>query len=206
VGTVPRRGGADDGAFGGGRNVSRSLRLLLALALLLPFGALDAPAAGAAAGTTCASLSGTARLTPGLPKLGDSTLVRSSVSIKGAKLTGCQGSVKSATITATVKFAKASNCTLLITQITATKTVVAKGTATFTWNNHRTSAVSLVVSLGAVKNNPSVAKITGTVTRGLFKGLKESGTIVWSLPSDACFGGAPLTAMTFAEFSPFVTK
>jgi len=186
--------------------VPRSLRVFFAVLLLSPVGVIDALSAGAATGTTCASLHGTASLSPGLPKIGDKTLVRSTVSIKGAKLSGCRGSVTSATVTARLRFAKPSNCTLLINQVTATTTVVAKGTSTFAWDNHRTSTVSLVVSLGAIPNEPSIAKITGTVTAGLFKGMKETGTVLWSLGSTACFGGAPLTSLTFTQFSPFVTK
>ena len=186
--------------------VPRSLRVFLAVVSLLPVGAIGASSAGAAGGTTCSSLHGIAALTPGLPKIGDTTLVRSRVSIKGARLSGCRGSVTNATVRATLRFAKPSNCTLLISQVTAATTVVAKGTATFTWNNRRTSTVSLSVSLGAIPDQPSVAKIAGTVTAGLFKGMKESGTVIWSLDSTACFGGAPLKSLTFTQFSPFVVK
>ena len=94
----------------------------------------------------------------------------------------------------------------MIAQITSSVTVRAKGTLTFSWNNKRTSTVSFALLFGAIKGEPSVAKVTGTVTAGLFKGAKETGSLYWALSSTACFGGSPLTSFTFSEYSPFVTK
>jgi hypothetical protein len=145
-------------------------------------------------------------VTPGLPKTGSTERVRSTISIKRAKLSGCHGGVTSATASATLRFDHALNCTVLITQITSAVTARARGTLTFTWNNKHTSTVSFAVLFGSIPNEPSVAKLTGTVTAGAFKGMKETGTVYWSLGSNDCFGGAPLTAFAFSEFSPFVTK
>jgi hypothetical protein len=184
----------------------RFLRVLVVVIALLPIAAVEATPAGAAAGTTCKSLGGSATVTPGLPKYGSTQTVRPTISIKGAKVSGCRGAVKGATASATLKFDQSANCTSLITQIAGNVKAKAKGTASITWNNHKTSKVSFSLTFGSVPNNPSVAKLAGTVTAGLFVGMKETGSVAWSLGSDECFGGAPLTSFTFSGFSPFVTK
>jgi hypothetical protein len=184
----------------------RSLRLFFVLALLLPMGMIEASAAGAASGTTCKSFSGNANVSPGLPKYGSKTMVRPTISIKRAKLSGCGGSVKGATASATLKFVKSANCASLITQTIANVSAKATGTLTITWNNKMTSKVALSLSFGSIPDNPTLAKLTGTVTSGRFQGMKSSGTVEWSLSTEECFGGAPLTSFTFSEFAPLVTK
>lgn len=184
--------------------MQRLFRALLAGALLT--GVIGVSPAAAASGSTCASFRGNATVTPGLPKTGSTDRVRSTISIKRAKLSGCHGTVKSATVSATLRFDHALNCTMLITEITSAVTTRARGTLTLAWNDKHTSTVSFSVLFGSIPNEPSVAKLTGTVTAGMFKGMKETGSVYWSLNSNDCFGGSPLTAFTFSEYSPFVTK
>ena len=184
--------------------MQRSFRVLLVCALMTAVTAMSP--AGAATGSTCATFRGNANVSPGLPKVGSTDQVRSAIAIKRAKLTGCRGGVSSATASGTLKFDHATNCTQMIAQITSSVTVRAKGTLTFTWNNKRTSTVAFSLLFGSIKSEPSVAKVTGSVTAGLFKGEKETGSLYWSLSSTACFGGSPLTSFTFSEYSPFVTK
>jgi hypothetical protein len=183
--------------------MQRSLRVLLVGACVSALFAVTP--AGAVTGSTCATFRGNATVSPGLPKVGSTDQVRPAISINRAKLTGCHGGVSSATASATLKFDHATNCTQMIAQITSSVTVRAKGKLTFSWNNKRTSTVSFALLFGAIKGEPSVAKVTGTVTAGLFKGAKETGSLYWALSSSACFGGSPLTSFTFSEFSPFVT-
>ena len=172
--------------------------------MLAPLGMIDASAAGAASGTTCQSLGGAAMLSPGLPALGSTALVRPIISLSGAKLGGCRGPVTSARASGKLRFAKSSNCTRLITQITANIKVAATGTVILTWNTHTTSQVALTLAFGSVSNKPTLATLTGTVTSGLFKGMKTTGTIEWSLGTTECFGGAPLASAAFSGFGPFV--
>ena len=182
------------------------LRIVLAVALVFPAEAIAAQSAGAASGTTCTTFSGTARVTPGLPMVGSKQLVRPTASIKAAKLGSCHGEVSSGTVSATIRFAKPSNCTLLIRDITANVAWTTRGTATVVWNNHKTSNVAFSLSFGGVNGDPALAAVAGTVRSGMFKGLKVSGTVLWTLGSTECFGGAPLKSLTFSAFAPFVAQ
>jgi hypothetical protein len=184
--------------------MQRPFRVLLVCAFISAVFAVTP--AGAATESTCATFRGNATVSPGLPKVGDTDQVRSAIAIKRAKLTRCHGGVASATASGTLKFDHATNCTQMIAQITSSETVRAKGTLKFSWNNKQTSTVAFSLLFGSIKSEPSVAKITGTVTAGLFKGETETGSLYWSLSSSACFGGSPLTSFTFSEYSPFVTK
>jgi hypothetical protein len=174
--------------------------------MLAPLGVINASSAGAASGTTCQALRGTAILSPGLPSLGNTAVVRPIISVIGAKVSGCAGSVTGASASGKLRFAKPSNCTRLITQITANTKVAATGTVVLTWNTHTTSQIAMTLTFGSVANKPTLATLTGTVISGLFKGTKTSGTIQWSLGTNECFGGAPLTSAAFSGFAPFVLK
>jgi len=165
---------------------------------------------GATAGSSgwmhCGGLSGTARLSPGLPQAGRTDLVVPTVSINDAKLSGCSGSVKTGTASGSLKFARPLNCTSLIDKITANVPLNAEGTMRIVWNTHRTSTVALKFGFGAVHDQPALAAVTGTVTAGQFKGQKASGDVLWALGPTECFGGAPLTSVTFHLYTLTVTK
>ena len=195
-------GGSAQGVLG----VQRSFRVILAVSMLAPLGVIDVSSVGAASGTTCQALRGTAVLSPGLPSLGNAAVVRPIISVIGAKINGCRGPVTSASASGKLRFAKPSNCTRLISQITANTKVSATGTVVLTWSTHTTSEVAMTLTFGSVANKPTLATLTGTVTSGLFKGTKTTGTIQWSLGTTECFGGAPLTSAAFSGFAPFLVN
>jgi len=153
---------------------------LCAAALMLPVGVLAVPA-NAAAGTSCQTISGSATFKPALPKLGSSTKVVSTITA-GGTFGGCVGGgVTSGTVKLTAKFSKPGNCATLATSGSANP---AKGTETIIWNTKQTSTVN--ITLTGVKGQPKEARIAGTVTAGLFKGSKESGTVMYVVPKSAC--------------------
>ena len=179
--------------------------VLVAVALLVPNTAVGASSPAAVA-PSCKAFAGTAVLSPGLPKVGALTRVKPTISINGASLTGCHGQVSSGRVSATVSFGKSTNCTLFITQVTANVAVKAKGTLRIVWNNRKTSTIALSMSFGSVPDKAALATMVGTVNAGLFKGRKESWTVLWSMKEDECFGGAPLTSLAFSQFAAVVTK
>jgi hypothetical protein len=138
--------------------------------------------------------------TPALPKVGSTAKVKPTITIKGAKLSGCKGGgVTSGTFAATLKFSVASNCqTLLKGAETGTK-----GTETITWNTKKTSTVAL--ALKGVKGKVTQTTATGPVAKGLFAKAKQSGTLNYTLPKGAC-GTAGLSKVTFKNVTPIVIK
>ena len=155
--------------------------VVLAAALVVPFGAI-ASRAGAAGGTTCQTIKGSATFKPALPKLGVSTKVLSSVSVANGTFGDCVGGgVTAGTVKLASKFSKPGNCATLATGGSANPT---KGTETITWNTKQTSTVAL--TLTGVNGQPTQAKVTGTVAAGLFKGAKQSGTVAYVIPKGGC--------------------
>jgi len=180
---------------------------MLVVALVVPMAPLGASSAAAAGGSACRSFVGTAALAPGLPRLGDTRRVTPTISIEGARLRGCPGRATSATVSATLKFAKPSNCKLLITQVSRNIPAIAKGTLTIAWDNKMTSTIALSMSFGSVVDEPTVAIMAGTVEAGLYQGLKQSWTVLWTMRrTDECFGGAPLTSLAFSKFDAVAAK
>ena len=171
------------------------------LAVLAIGAGLVAVPAGAAAKSPCATFDGAATFSPALPPAGSVKVVRSRIAINRAKLGGCRGSVASGTASGTLTLARATNCTLLITNIASNVATKAKGTLTITWNTHATSTIALTVSFGSLRGEPSLATMTGTVTNGLFEGRQESWTVAWAMKTTECFGGAPLSWLSFTEFA-----
>lgn len=163
---------------------------------------IGASSPDATSGWACRSFAGIAALTPGLPRLGSTQRVKATISIKQARLNGCRGGVTSGTASATLKFAKPSNCALLISQVSRNVAATANGTSTITWNNKMTSTIALSLSFGGVPNEAAVAVMTATVRSGVYQGAKESWTVLWTMrKADECFGGAPLTSLTFSQFA-----
>jgi len=168
---------------------------------------IGASSPDAKSGLTCRSFTGIAALTPGLPRLGSTQRVKPTISIKNARLNGCRGGVTSGRASATLQFAKSSNCALLIGQVSRNVPATANGTLTITWNTKMTSTIALSMSFGGVPNKAAVAIMTGTVRAGLYRGVKESWTVLWTMrKADECFGGAPLTSLTFSEFAAAVAR
>jgi hypothetical protein len=159
--------------------------------MLLPVGLIAAAPADAVGGTVCKTASGTATFLPALPSIKSTTKNKPTVTIKNGKLAGCVGGgVTSATLTATLKFGLASNCKSLL----AGASTNTKGTEKITWNNKKTSTVTL--TLTGVPKKPTNITATGPVTLGLFKGSKQSGTLAFTLPAGACTT-KPLSTVTF---------
>jgi hypothetical protein len=173
--------------------MGRLARALFASALMLPLGLIASPA-GAVAGATCQSLSGTAKFSPPLPGLEKVLEARPTVTIKGAKLGGCSGGVSSGTLSATLKFGQPSNC-LELTLPGGVSAAKIKGTATVVWNTAATSTLTLSIANGpTIKGRaqpPNTLSIPGTVTAGKFKGSKVSGTLTQNQP---CLLGHPTVA------------
>ena len=185
----------------------RRVGALFAVAMFLSIAPVGMSSAGAAAGPLCSSFTGAATLTPGLPILGSTQRVKPTVSITGARLSGCHASATSGTVSAKLKFAQSTNCTLLVSQIGRNVAVNARGTLKVTWNNKMTSTIALTMSFGSIPNKGSLATMSGEVTAGLYKGMKQSWIVLWTMRlPDECFGGAPLTSVTFSQFAPVTTK
>ncbi|MGO9875523.1 MAG: hypothetical protein ACLPVY_17175 [Acidimicrobiia bacterium] len=188
----------------GGRG---AVGVVLVVALFVPMTPIGASTAAPTGGSACRSFVGNATLTPGLPKFGDTRRVKPTISIEGARLHGCPGRATSGTVSATLKFAKPSNCKLLITQVSQNIAAIAKGTLTITWDNKMTSTIALTMSFGSVPHEAAVAIMAGTVEAGLYQGLKESWTVLWTMRrTEECFGGAPLTSLAFSKFAAVATK
>lgn len=179
----------------------RAAAILFALAVMHPLGVIDSSPAGAAGGTTCQAASGSATFKPALPKLGSKVKVAATVKVTGGKLSGCVGGgVTSGVVKLTSKFAKSLNCETLAKQGSTNPT---KGTEVITWNNKKTSTIS--VTLTGVKTSPKQARIAGTVTAGLFKGSKQSGTVEYIPPKGGCTSKG-LSVATFKHVTPQVIK
>src|SRR3954466_12893525 len=105
--------------------------VLVAAALIVPAAIMAAPGGAAATKPTCTKLTGTATFKPPLPKAGSTKTVKPTVTIKGAKLSGCTGGgVTGGVVGATLKFGNASNCTNLL----GGKATNTKGTVSIKWN------------------------------------------------------------------------
>ena len=167
----------------------------LAAAMLLPVGLIAASPAGAVAGASCAKLTGTANLKPGLSNT--ATLNKPTITIKNAKLSGCTGGVTTGTLSATLKYTIPSNC---LGQATGKSSGI-KGTATVVWNDKSTSTLS--IKLVGVTKKPTETTIPGTVTAGKFKGSKTSGTTIYTLATGEC-SAKPFTTATFKNLTKIV--
>jgi hypothetical protein len=142
------------------------LRVLLTGALIVPFGFIGAQQVGAATGTTCSKVTGTATFNPPLPKHGSTTEVASVITSHG-KASGCSGGgVTGGSFKSKVKIHDPTNCDALLGGDNGTP--VPSGTLTTTWNTAATSVAA--VTLNPVAGQVTQTHITGTVTSGLFSG------------------------------------
>jgi hypothetical protein len=184
-----------------GHRMRKLAGALFASAMMLPLGLIASPA-GAVAGATCKTLSGTAKLSPALPGLEEVVTAKPTVTIKGAMLGGCSGGVTSGTLSATLKFGQSTNC-LELTLPGGVSAAKIKGTATVAWNTKSTSTLSFSIVNGPkVKGHdqPSdILSIPGTVTAGKFKGSKVSGILA---QNQACLlGHATVASFNFKQLS-----
>jgi hypothetical protein len=178
----------------------KSFGAVLAAASLLSLSVLaSVPAGAAAAGTTCKTGSGSAVFSPALPKLGDTHKVKDVLKTTG-KVGGCSGAVKSATLTGVSPKSTGSNCTTIATP---TKTPT-KVTLTVKWNKGAASTVA--AQLKEITGQPVTTQtVTGTVTKGQFKGKKLAGKIKYTLPSGACTT-KPLSKVTYTDVGALAIK
>jgi hypothetical protein len=137
--------------------------------------------AGAAGGTTCATTSGTATFNPPLPPFGSKATVNGTFTAIGTVGKCVGGGVTSGhTKFVSDKGKTGSNCTTLATPSTTPTT----GTLTITWNTGKTS--TLKITLGNVKGQITERTVSGPVTAGLFKGLKQTSAVTYAIPSGFC--------------------
>ncbi len=172
--------------------VSVLLASVLAFALMLPI-----TSAGAATGTVCKTASGTATFSPALPKIGNKTLVTSTITVKNGKLGGCNNGVTGGTLNLTAKLISA-NCSTLVSPPAKAKATV--GTEKIAWTPAAKGTSTVAVTLGTVKGKPTETTTNGTVSAGTFKGSKSSGTVVYTIPKGACTTNA-LTTVTFKQLT-----
>jgi hypothetical protein len=171
------------------------LPLAVGTALLFSIGVLGAGPAGAAGGTTCTTLTGTSTMTPGLgstPK--DQTIVATST------IGGCTGGgVTKGTVKGTNVFKKA-NCAGLIKA--GVKSTINE---TITWNTGKTSTLTGSSVTGSKFGQ---AKLTLTVTKGLFVGSHGSQTIVIAIAKGggSCTDKSPVKKLTAKAVTPLVIK
>jgi hypothetical protein len=155
--------------------------VLLAAALMLPVSLMASPAGAAAATPTCKSVTGQASFSPALPALKSKATSKPTITIKGAKLTGCTGGgVTGGTVGATLKFGIANNCTTLLAGA-STKTT---GTVTIAWNTKATSTAK--VTLVGLTGKPTSQTVSGPITAGLFVGKKVSVVTAYTPLKGGC--------------------
>jgi len=170
--------------------------VLVAAALMLPIAGMIGTEAGAAAATlpTCKALTGTQTFTPGLPKLGDPTLVKP-VTKTDLKITGCTGGgITSGTSDSSTKATTATNCNTLVKN---SGKPGAPSTGTIKWSNGSTSTTSNVLTVTSKPGaSPIIAKLVSKYTAGLGKG-HTSTAIIQATPNAGFCLKVPFTKSTF---------
>ena len=161
------------------------LGLFAVLALVVPAGMWVAAPAGAAGPLPpkCKAFTGTETWTPPLPKLGDKTLVNSTVKLTSS-LTGCSGvaGITSGTSSSTTKITK-QNCTTTV----ANSSKGAKSTGLVKWNNGKTSTTANTLTLKSkVGVSPAIFSLVSKYTAGIGVGHTTTSTISVLLNKGAC--------------------
>jgi len=173
--------------------------VLVAVAIATSVG-VGAQPADAAANVSCKTASGKATFSPALPKSSDAHTVRATLSMMG-KVGGCTGGVTSGTVTfKSVKNNAALNCKRWLAYNAASGII---GTETIKWNTGRTSTVPL--TLRPVKGQPTRRTLGGTVNKGAFSGYRQTGTLVFAWPKNAC-KTAGLATMIYKQVTATALK
>jgi len=167
----------------------------MAAALLVPVGVLTAGPAGAAGGTSCKTVTGTATITPGLGTTPKNQTIASTSAISGCTGGGVtKGTGKAKNLT--------PNGTCSGLAKTGTKSAI---TETITWNTGKTSTLT-----GSTLTGPKAgeATITLKVTAGLFVGLHGSQIIAFAIAKGGggCTNASPLKELTVKQVTAFVIK
>lgn len=172
------------------------LRLILVALAAVGCAGLTAVSAGAAeeTGTSCASNTGVAKLSPGIEEVGKVQ----NISVKGT-LSGCSGSTgESAKYVAHLKTSTAVTCASL-----AAEGAVAQGTVVIKWGHGQGNSQGTLTVTGG----PSAFTLSGTVTSGPFEGLAISstlsGTSVFKGKGEPCTKKNKLKQIDVAGASPF---
>jgi hypothetical protein len=165
----------------------------MAIALLAPIAVLTAGPAGAAAGTTCKTTTGTATVKPGL-----GATAKNQTIVAKAAIGGCTGGGVTKGSSVSTNLTKNGNCTGLAK--TGTKSTI---TETITWNTGKTSTLA-----GTTVTGPKTGQATVTlkVTKGVFVGLHGSQVIAFKITKGACTDKSPVTALSISAVKPFVIK
>ena len=171
------------------------VRCSMAIALVVPMAVFVAAPAGAAGGTSCKTLVGTATITPGLGVTAKNQTINAT-----SKITACTGGGVTSGTSKAVNKTPNGNCVGLAK--TGTKRSI---TQVITWNNQKTSTL-----VGSTITGPKVgqATITLKVTKGLFVGLKGSQVIAFAIAKGggSCTDAAPLKKLTVKQVTAFVLK
>ena len=174
--------------------------LLLAAAALATSGLIASPAGAATAQQTCKKITGTAnaharprrrrRRSRPQPRR------RTVTGCAPAKKTGGTGKLK-----AKLNLPANSSCQGLATGSQTIKIP----SANLTWKNHKTSTMALDRQDRYRRERPTVATITGKVTKGLFKGHKVTTALSFTPKSgENCTPGHPIKHLTLKNAKPFV--
>ena len=181
----------------------KQLCVVAAAGLLLSMGALGMSTAGAAGGTVCGTAAGKATFTPPLPKLGDATLVKGSLTSAGTVGKCVGGGVTTGhTAFKSNPATTGSNCTTLAKPDPKGKGTIGK--FVITWNTGKTSTVT-TFTIKQVTGKPPTATVGGKITAGLFVGSTMKGTVLYKLPAGGC-SAKPLAAVTYTNVGTFSIK
>ncbi len=179
--------------------------LIAAAALLVPAGMFVAGPANAAPAKvpTCKAAAGSATFNPALPKLGNTSKVKGTLTAKGT-LTKCTGGgvTKAATLFKSPKSKTGSNCQTLAQP--DPKSAGTIGVFTITWGPGKTSTVAKL-AIKQVAGKPTQATTKGKITKGLFLGKSVNGKIEYKLPAGACTA-KPLSKVTYKNLGNFTIK
>jgi hypothetical protein len=178
----------------------KALGLVFAASMLVSVTMIASSPAGAAntALPKCKALSGTQTFSPGLPKLGDKTLVKPTTTTN-LKITGCSGGgITGGVSNSSTKAKTATNCTLLVKN---SGKPGAPSTGLIKWSNGQTSTTSNVLTVTSKPGaSPIIAKLVSKYTAGLGKG-KTSTAIVKATPNKGFCVTVPFTKSTFVSTS-----
>ena len=170
---------------------------VLFTAMLLSSLLIGAVPAGAASGTSCKTSTGSLTFTPTLPKLGNTSKVPAKLSVSGT-VSSCSGSVSDGQLRITTS-SKSLNCATIAAYSSSGLT----GSETIAWNSGATSTIA--VKIADVKDSPTMKRLQGNVTAGLFKGAKQSGLIQYTLPNGGCTK-VGFSKATYRAINPLTLK
>ncbi len=146
---------------------------------------------------TCTKASGTVTFTPPLPTSGST--VKSKVKLTGKESSCSGGGVTAAKLVANAMLNKSTNCS----GVANDGSVRIVGTLTLTWKVHKTSTASFTLK----PESGERGLVTGTITKGQFKGKSLAQTLQLEPTSN---GGncesTPLKKAGFVQSTPLVIK